>query len=92
MSAHSKQIAAINLAIESLKRERRERYAAGEAAYNQGIRTNKLNGGGVTGELFSFAEDGHNGYMKYTAAIQELSDLIEILTDPGVEHAQESLF
>jgi hypothetical protein len=88
----SKQTKAIYLAIDALERERRRLYAAGEAAYQQGIRTVKIDNEGVTGEAFTFAEEGHAGYIEYTEAIQQMQDLIEILTDPGVTKAQPELF
>jgi hypothetical protein len=31
-----------------------------------------------------FAEDHHQSYLEYSQAIDELEDLIEILTDPGI--------
>lgn len=37
----------------------------------------------VTGELFTFAEEDHASYAEYTEAIRQLSDLIEIIEDPG---------
>jgi hypothetical protein len=46
---NNQQIAAIHLAIAALERERRRLYAAGNAAYNQGIRTDVVNSDGVTG-------------------------------------------
>jgi len=92
MNTHAKQIKAINLAIEALKRERRKLYAAGEAAYNQGMRTDVINTNGTTGELFAFAEDGHKGYTEYTDSIQELEDLKDILLDPGVTKDQIEMF
>lgn len=92
MSIHNKQIAAIKLAIESLKKERRAHFAAGGHAYRNGMRTDVIDSEGVTGVGFSFAEDGHASYTQYTDAIQELEDLIEVLTDPGVTRDQERLF
>ncbi len=83
-------IAALRLAIEALTRERRRLHAAGEAAYNQGIRTDVIESDELTGVLFSFAEDGHRSYAEYTKAIQELEDLIEVLTDPGVTYDNHS--
>lgn len=92
MTIHSKQISAINLSIDALTRERRKLHAAGEHAYQQGIRPVELNSNGIEGVGFLFAEDGHAGYVEYTKAIQELEDLIEVLTDPGVTHEQPRLF
>lgn len=84
MNYHTKQIKAIKLAIESLQRERRRLYAASEAAYRQGIRRDFLNSNSIVGELFSFAEEDHKKYKEYTDAMNELEDLIDILTDKGV--------
>lgn len=92
MSLHNKQIFAIKLSIESLTRERRKLHAAGEHAYQHGIRSVEINSNGIEGTEFLFAEDGHAGYIEYTNAIQELEDLIEVLTDPGVTHDQPRLF
>jgi hypothetical protein len=78
----SKQKAALLLAIEALTRERRRLHAAGEAAYQAGHRKDVIQGGEVSGEIFAFAEDGHIGYVHYSKSIQELEDLIEIVTDP----------
>jgi len=85
-----KQVKALRLAIEALTRERRRLCAAGNHAYRHGIRTDEVNSDGVTGVLFSFAEDDHQSYDEYTAAINELEDLIEILADPGVVHDNNS--
>jgi hypothetical protein len=87
---NNQQIAAIHLAIAALERERRRLYAAGNAAYNQGIRTDVVNSDGVTGELFTFAEDSHKGYKEYTDAINALGDMIEILQDPGAVVLRET--
>jgi hypothetical protein len=67
----TKQLAAIDLAIDALEDIRRRRHAMGEVAFHKG-------------HDFIFAEKGHANYTKYTQAIQELEDLKEILTDPGV--------
>jgi hypothetical protein len=92
MSVHSKQIYAIKIAIETLKEKRRE-FAAGNFAYeSQGIRTVEIKGDGITGTTLGFAESGHDGYVKYSEAIEELEDLIDILQDPGVTHEQPELF
>lgn len=88
----TKQVPALQLAIEALTRERRRICAAGEAAYRTGIRKNMINSEGVTGEVMSFAEDGHKGYTEYSNAIRELEDLIEIVTDPGPTKEQPELF
>lgn len=71
----------IELAIKALTERRRRYYAAGEAAYQKGIR-------GMT-----FADDGHKHYTQHSEAIRQLEDLIEILEDAGLvaEH-QPSLF
>lgn len=74
-----KQIAAIHLAIQALNRERRG-YAAGEYAYQSGIRKNILKGG-ITGEAFGWAESDHVKYEEYTKAISEMWDLIEMMDD-----------
>lgn len=91
---YAKLIKALKLAIGELETKRRRDFAPGEHAYQQGIRTVTLNSEGVTGELLSFAEDGHNGYMEYTQAIDEFEDWIEIFSDPGVviDKAQMELF
>lgn len=83
MNYHAKQISALKLAVECLERERRARYAAGEAAWRQGIRPTEMKGE-ISGVQFSFAEDGHKKYLEYSQAISQLEDLQEILTDPGV--------
>jgi hypothetical protein len=88
---HTKQIKAIRLAVESLARERRRLYAAGEAAYNQGIRRDSLDAEEIKGDLFAFGEDDHENYVEYSDAIDQLLDMIEILTDPGAETEQERL-
>lgn len=92
MSYHAKQIKAIKLAIETLQRERRRLYAAGNAAYYQGFRTDRVNKNDVVGELFVFAEAGHENYKEYSCAIQELEDLIDILQDTGVMRDQKKMF
>jgi hypothetical protein len=69
-----KQLNAIDPAIDALKDIRRRRFAMGEVAYTQQ---------GITD--LQFAIRGHSGYEKYTKAIQELEDMKEILTDPGVK-------
>lgn len=61
----SKQIQAVKLAVEALKRERRL-YATQEAMFKHG---------------FENTENGHKHYVQHTEAIQELEALIEILTD-----------
>lgn len=92
MNLHNKQISAIKLSIEALTRERRKLYAAGEHAYmRQGLRPVEYSGD-IEGTGFLFAIEGHKGYTEYTNAIQELEDLIEVLTDPGVTHEQPRLF
>lgn len=78
----SKQKAALLLAIDVLKKERRRLHATGEAAYQSGIRKDVIQTEEVSGEMFTFAEDGHIGYVHYSKAIQTLEDLIEIVTDP----------
>src|SRR3990172_3448057 len=87
----NKQTTALKLAIEVLERERRRYFAAGEAAYNQGIRTDKIDTEGMKGDAFTFAEKGHAEYVRYTKAIQELADLIEIVNDEGTTIEQPSL-
>ena len=73
-SVHTrKQVSALKLAIQALTYLRRQRYAAGEAAYQKGVD-------------FTFATYGHKHYLEYTHAMDELDDLIEILTDKGVTH------
>lgn len=84
MGIHDKQVAALNLAIRSLTSDRRRLYAAGDHAWLSGLRTDTIQDDEVSGELFSFAEDGHKSYEEYTEAIQQLEDMIEIFTDPGV--------
>lgn len=78
-----KQVKALRLAIKVLT-ENRRRFAAGEAAYTQQ---------GITD--LTFAVSGHKNYVEHNNAIQELEDLIEIVTDPGVtiepEFSQEQL-
>lgn len=83
---HAKQIAAIKLAIESLTRERRRYFAAGDHAYRNGMRAYPINGNAITGVGFGFAEEGHKNYQEYTDAIQQLEDMIEVLSDPGVTY------
>ena len=90
MSIHSKQISAIKLSIECLERERRAKFAAGEAAYCHGLRQDTLDSDGITGDGFKWVEQDHKEYRRYTDAIQELEDLIEILEDPGVTYANNS--
>lgn len=85
--SQNKQIHALELSIDALKEKRRREFSAGEFAYRQGIRVDVLKSGGVTGTLFGFSESGHEKYVEYTEAIQQLEDLIEIITDPGVVHA-----
>lgn len=92
MSLHKKQISAIKLSIDALTRERRKLHAAGEHAYQQGMRPVEINSNGIEGTEFLFAQDGHTGYIEYSDAIQELEDLIEVLTDPGVTCEQPRLF
>lgn len=89
-SIQAPAIAALKLAIEALERERRRLHAVGEAAYQHGIRTDVIESDELTGVLFSFAEDGHKGYVEYTRAINELGDLIEVLTDEGVTYDNHS--
>jgi hypothetical protein len=76
-----KQTAALTLAIRALGVERRRHFAAGEAAYQAGIRADKIDTDGIQGEAFTFAEEGHKHYVEYTKAMQELEDLIEIVND-----------
>lgn len=80
-----KQVKAIRLMIGTAERERRRRYAAGHAAYLSGIRQSELDSGGITGMLFQWVETDHASYMEYTDAIQQMEDLIEILTDPPIK-------
>lgn len=84
MGIHDKQVAALKLAIVSMTEKRRRLYAAGNHAWLSGLRTDTIPGNEVSGELFSFAEDGHRSYEEYTDAIQQLEDMIDIITDPGV--------
>ena len=81
---HNRQIKALKMGIEALRRERRRYFAAGERAYNLGIRKDVIKSERVTGVCFSFAEDDHLSYLEYSQAIQQFEDLIEILNDPGV--------
>lgn len=78
-----KQIKAIKLAISSLERERRTKYAAGNVAYLSGIRSSSMKGE-YTGELFQWVEDDHKSYQEYSDAISQLEDLIEVLEDTSV--------
>lgn len=86
MNIHAKQITALNLAVECIERERRTKYAAGEAAHRQGIKSDIINSDGIMGTAFDWVEDDHKSYERYTKAIQELEDLIDILNDPGVTY------
>lgn len=91
-SAYSrKQIAAIKLVIETLTEERRRRFAAGDAAYRSGIRPDKLSDGKITAAPFIWVEHDHAGWNRYSEAIQQLEDLIEIITDPGVTIEPEQI-
>jgi xanthine dehydrogenase molybdopterin-binding subunit B len=72
-SSTRKQIKALKLAIKALTESKRK-HAAGEAAYTQqGIKD------------LTFTIYGHKHYTEHAEAIDELEDLIEILTDPGVK-------
>lgn len=75
---------AIQLAIECVEVVRRQRYAAGDAAYRMGIRPDKIEDDEITGTAFLFAESDHAGYVELTEVIRQLEDLPEILADPGV--------
>lgn len=91
-SVHNKQIQALTLAIGALHREKRRLYAAGNAAYTRsGVRTEKFDVGGIKGENGSWAEKDHQSYIQYEQTIQELQDLIDILSDHGVTREQEML-
>lgn len=63
MMFHSKQISAIRLAVGALERERRRNFAAGDHAYRHGMRSYEINGNGITGVGFGFAQDGHENYQ-----------------------------
>jgi hypothetical protein len=78
------QLKAIDLAIEAIEDVRRRKFAAGDAAYRQGIRKDVIKDKSVTGTGFAWAEDDHNSYVELTQAIRQLEDLKEILVDPGV--------
>jgi len=80
----AKQIRAIEIAVESIEIVRRQKFAAGEAAYCQGIRSDKIIDDCVSGVSFDWVESDHKKYTEYTQAIRQLEDLHEILTDPGV--------
>lgn len=80
-TALSKQIAAIKLSIKALEHERRRLHAAGEYAWQSGIRPDVIDDKDVQGIQFSFAEDGHKGYVQYTEAIGEMDDMLEALQD-----------
>jgi hypothetical protein len=78
--ATRKQVKALELGIKALKDYRRRMFFMGEVAYTQqGIRD------------MTFAESGHKNFVEYTKAIDELGDLIEILTDPGVTIDEEPI-
>jgi hypothetical protein len=80
-----KQVKALKRAIAAIKHERRAHFAAGEAAYQAGIRKDNIDDEGVKGQAFTFAEVGHAGYVQCTQDIQTLEDLIEIVTaEPAV--------
>lgn len=84
-----KQIAALRLGIEALTDKRRP-FCPGHLAYTQqGIRPDVIDSEGVTGVSFQWAESDHLKYEEYSKAIQQLEDLIEILTDPGVVRVEE---
>lgn len=76
-----KQITALKLGIEVLERERRRLYAAGEYAWQEGIRATVIDSDGITGQAFSFADQGHRGYVRYSEAIAEYEDMIEALSE-----------
>lgn len=92
MGVFKKQIAALKLGIEVLERERRERYAVGEHAWQEGYRPDVVNEDGVTGVVFGFTEDGHEGYVRYSEAIREFEDMIESLSDADAKVVQLDLF
>jgi len=91
MTASRRQIAALKYVIELAKEDRRRNYAAGEHAYQHGVRVDKFSGDGIEGQSFGFAEDGHENYVLISEHIRQLEDLIEIISDPGVVHEQERL-
>lgn len=87
-----KQIAALRVAIDSMEETRRG-YAVGHAAYQSGMRPDVINSGGVEWTGFAFAEDDYNAYARIDAAIRELEDLVEVLSDEGgAMVTQPSLF
>jgi hypothetical protein len=79
---------AIDLAIQALTYYRRAKYATGEDAYRRGIKADQMTGM-ITGAPFSWVEEEHNHYMECSRALQELEDLKEILSDPGVTIDEE---
>lgn len=85
---------AIDLAIQSLTKERRQ-YRPGHFAYLHGIRPDVIDDKKVTGTSFLWAERDYHKHEEYSRAIQELEDLKEILADPGVtidpEYTQEQM-
>ena len=74
------QIKACELAIGALERERRAKFAVGNAAYAAGVRGDVLEGE-VGGAPFQWVEADRKGYLEYSEAIRELEDTIEILED-----------
>lgn len=70
--AQQRQVKALRLAIKALTEARRH-HAAGNAAYTQQ---------GITDLKFAIA--GHKNYTEHSEAIDVLEDLIEVLTDTGV--------
>jgi len=68
---------AIELGIEALTHLRRKRYAAGNAAWEQGGLARTLD----------FAEGDHKKYLEYTAAIQEMETILDQIKK-GIEDVQ----
>lgn len=86
MNQYAKLIPALKLSIEALEDKRRAKFAAGDAAYRQGIRNEPYSSKYANGVNFTFAEDDHKHYERYTKAIETLEDWIEVLQDPGVTY------
>lgn len=82
-ASRTAQLKAIAIAIDAIELMRRQKYAAGEHAYQQGVRTDAIKDKHVQGTAFAWAQQDHKKYMECTQAIRQLYDLEEIITDPG---------
>jgi hypothetical protein len=82
-ASRNAQLRALAIGIDAIEHVRRERYAAGHAAYMQGVRPDEIKGK-INGIGFAWAQQDHEKYLECSEAIRQLEDLQEILTDPGV--------